>query len=176
MVNLGQLSVTCYLNALDKCYNQFKKKYETLTRNNLLDDINNNNSDEDTDDLDSFSLNMAGAFLFHSPYCKLVQKSFARLLWNDFLESRTNTVGNSLDKNENELARTLAECNSAGLEKFVALTREETYTNKELEKELVRLSEPLFKKKTAPSLLLAKEIGNMYTPSLYGCLASHLLR
>ncbi len=119
---------------------------------------------------------MASAFLFHSPYCKLVQKSFARLLWNDFLESKTNSAFNILDKNENELAKILNECNNADLDKFVVLTPEETYTNKDLEKELVRLSESLFKKKTAPSLFLSKEIGNMYTPSLYGCLASHLLR
>ena len=32
----------------------------------------------------SFNLNSADAFLFHSPYCKLVQKSLARLLWNDY--------------------------------------------------------------------------------------------
>ncbi len=47
--------------------------------------------------------------------------------------------------------------------------------DKNLEKELVRLSEKQFKSKTAPSLLFAKEIGNMYTPSLYSCLVSYLL-
>jgi len=30
-------------------------------------------------------LNSFDAFLFHSPYCKLVQKSLARLLLNDFV-------------------------------------------------------------------------------------------
>lgn len=37
------------------------------------------------DDSPRFSLDSAHAFLFHTPYCKLVQKSFARLLLNDFL-------------------------------------------------------------------------------------------
>lgn len=32
-----------------------------------------------------FSLNDFGYMVFHSPYCKLVQKSLARLLLNDFL-------------------------------------------------------------------------------------------
>ena len=32
-----------------------------------------------------FSLDSADAFIFHSPYCKLVQKSVARLYLNDFL-------------------------------------------------------------------------------------------
>ena len=55
------------------------------------------------------------------------------------------------------------------------MTNDETLTDKNLEKELVNISENLFKQKTAPSLLFAKEIGNMYTPSLYSCLISHLL-
>lgn len=32
-----------------------------------------------------FSLEDFGFLVFHSPYCKLVQKSFARLMLNDFL-------------------------------------------------------------------------------------------
>jgi len=32
-----------------------------------------------------FTLLSADAFLFHTPYCKLVQKSLARLMLNDFL-------------------------------------------------------------------------------------------
>ena len=32
-----------------------------------------------------FTLQSADAFLFHTPYCKLVQKSLARLMLNDFL-------------------------------------------------------------------------------------------
>lgn len=170
----GQLSVVCYLNALDKCYNQFKKKYKTLRKNNLLNDINNNNSDDDMSetfayDQDGFNLKTATGFLFHSPYCKLVQKSFARLLWLDYLEAEAN-MKKSLDKEEDELAEKIK-----GLGKYRNLTNEETFFNKELERELMKLSEPLFKKKTLASLFLAKEIGNMYTPSLYGCLASQLL-
>lgn len=56
------------------------------------------------------------------------------------------------------------------------LSKEASFVDKELEKELMRASEPLFKKKTAPTLLFAKEVGNMYTPSLYACLASYLIR
>merc|ERR1712127_114634 len=95
----GQLSVVCYLNALDICYNQYKRKFKALAQKNMLNDINNNNSDEDADpnDKDLFNLNKASGFLFHSPYCKLVQKSFARLLWNDFLEIETNSTPNNIN-------------------------------------------------------------------------------
>jgi 3-hydroxy-3-methylglutaryl CoA synthase len=32
-----------------------------------------------------FTVDSADAFLFHTPYCKLIQKSLARLVLNDFL-------------------------------------------------------------------------------------------
>ena len=41
-------------------------------------------------------------FAFHSPFCKLVQKGFARLMLSDFvshdfLESKTPSLWNNLD-------------------------------------------------------------------------------
>ena len=104
----GKLSVVCYLNALDKCYQLYKKKFELLNEPVNLDKNNNSNNQVLVDnsskkrlkpcqDSEKFNLNSADAFLFHSPYCKLVQKSFARLLWNDYLEaaiaSETETNG-----------------------------------------------------------------------------------
>merc|ERR1712212_502994 len=64
----GKLSVQCYLSALDTCYGLYKKKAAAKG----VPDINLANFD---------------AVLFHSPYCKLVQKSLARLALNDFLVS-----------------------------------------------------------------------------------------
>ena len=40
----------------------------------------------------------------------------------------------------------------------------------------MKCSSPEFEKKTVPTLLLGKEVGNMYTASLYGGLASLLAR
>ena len=34
-------------------------------------------------------LESVDAVVFHSPYCKLVRKSFARLVLNDFLREKT---------------------------------------------------------------------------------------
>lgn len=62
----GKLSIQCYLSALDKCYQGFINK--ALVKN----------SERVT--LESFD-----AVVFHSPYCKLVQKSLARLLLNDVI-------------------------------------------------------------------------------------------
>jgi len=35
-----------------------------------------------------FTLQSADVFLFHTPYCKLVQKSLARLMLNDYLSDK----------------------------------------------------------------------------------------
>jgi hydroxymethylglutaryl-CoA synthase len=82
----GKLSIQCYLSSLDKCYNLYKKKFSNEFK-----------------ELDSseFNITKADAFIFHSPYCKLVQKSFARLLWNDYLQDASyidENTRNSLNK------------------------------------------------------------------------------
>lgn len=58
----GKISIECYLNALDRCYQRHS--------------IKEGGSGVSLDDFDYFC--------FHAPYCKLVQKSFARLYVNDF--------------------------------------------------------------------------------------------
>ena len=73
----GQLSVQCYLRALDQCYARYKKKFAQVD--------NNNNTNNKQCSSKEFSLDGAQAFAFHSPYSKLVQKSFARLCWNDLM-------------------------------------------------------------------------------------------
>lgn len=43
-----------------------------------------------------FTLNDFGFMIFHSPYCKLVQKSVARLLLNDFLSDQNPETANGV--------------------------------------------------------------------------------
>jgi len=62
----GQLSIQCYLKALDMCYDNFTKKFQEKTGK-------------------AFSLKDAEYFLFHSPYNKLVRKAIGRLQFNEFL-------------------------------------------------------------------------------------------
>lgn len=54
------------------------------------------------------------------------------------------------------------------------LPRSETLLNKEVEKTFVAASKDLFKAKTAPSTLTSRNLGNMYSASVYGALASLL--
>lgn len=136
----GKLSIQCYLSALDNCYNLFCKKMRKV-------------------DPDFKGLLSLDGMLFHSPYCKLVQKSLGRVCFNDFLNSSPN-------QREHQFP---------GLSQFNNHTREDTYFDRDLEKAFLTYSQNLFNEKTKPSLHIAKNIGNMYTASLYGGLVSYLV-
>uniref|UniRef100_A0A8C9VFL4 Hydroxymethylglutaryl-CoA synthase n=1 Tax=Scleropages formosus TaxID=113540 RepID=A0A8C9VFL4_SCLFO len=49
---------------------------------------------------------------------------------------------------------------------------EETYFDRDVEKAFMKASAEMFQQKTKTSLLISNQNGNMYTPSVYGCLAS----
>lgn len=132
----GRLSIGCYLRAVDQCYTNFARKWHEA-----------NGTD--------FNVNSADYYCFHSPYCKLVLKSFARILYNDFLRNPTD-----------EFFTTVAQ--------YQSTIREETYFNRELEKDFMSLAKGLTKEKVEPTLTLGKELGNVYTASLYCSLLSLL--
>lgn len=137
----GKLSIECYLSALDNCYQKYCEK------------ANRVNSDK------AVSLANFDTILFHSPYCKLVQKSFARLAFIDFLNLPKDQISKSYPE----------------LEKFHDAKLENTYFDKDIEKAFVSSSKSDFARKTQPSLLIANQVGNMYTPSVYSGLVSLLV-
>lgn len=49
---------------------------------------------------------------------------------------------------------------------------EDTYFDRDVEKAFLKASTEMFEQKTKDSLLVSNQNGNMYTPSVYGCLAS----
>ncbi|XP_076234606.1 hydroxymethylglutaryl-CoA synthase [Calliopsis andreniformis] len=136
----GHLSIQCYLGALDNCYQTYQEKVKKKYKENV-------------------TLEYFDAMLFHSPYCKLVQKSFARLAFVDFL----NTPKDEVSKKYPDL------------EKYHNVKLENSYTDKDIEKAFMTLSKVAFSQKTQPSLFLANQVGNMYTPSVYSGLASLLI-
>ncbi|KAK8483804.1 hypothetical protein V6N13_021597 [Hibiscus sabdariffa] len=133
----GKLSQTCYLMALDSCYKSFCHKYERLEGK-------------------QFSLSDADYFIFHSPYNKLVQKSFARLLFNDFLRNASSVDAIAKEK----------------LGPFSTLTGDESFQSRELEKASQQASKRLYDTKVQPTTLVPKQVGNTYTASLYAAFAS----
>jgi hydroxymethylglutaryl-CoA synthase len=125
--------------ALDSCYKHLCNKFEKLEGK-------------------EFSINDADYIVFHSPYNKLVQKSFARLLYNDFLRNAS-----SIDE--------------AAKEKFTpfsSLSLDESYQSRDLEKVSQQIAKPFYDAKVQPTTLVPKEVGNMYTASLYAAFASLL--
>jgi hydroxymethylglutaryl-CoA synthase len=133
----AKLSIQCYLSALDTCYKLYKQKAAARGSGH----VNLGNFD---------------AVLFHSPYCKLVQKSLARLALNDFL---AGGEGSKLPE----------------LEKFQGTRLEESYFDRDVEKAFMAHSQAMFNQKTKPGLRIATNVGNMYTPSLYGGLVSFMV-
>ena len=85
-----------------------------------------------------------------------MQKSFARLSFNDF------------KANPDDFTDTLQSS-------FAQVELEDSYFNKDVEKAFMDASKVTFESKTEPSLLIAKNVGNMYTPSLYGGLVSFIV-
>lgn len=133
----AKLSIQCYLSALDTCYNLHKQKAAAKGSPPV-------------------TLATFDAVLFHSPYCKLVQKSLARLALNDFLAS---DKGGKLPE----------------LEKYRETKLEESYFDRDVEKAFMTHSQAMFEAKTKPGLKIATNVGNMYTPSLYGGLVSYMI-
>ena len=67
----GKLSVKCYFSALDRCYQQYREKVQKISQQ---------------DSPEKFSLKDIDFFAFHTPYSKIVPKSLARLMFQDFLQ------------------------------------------------------------------------------------------
>lgn len=138
----GKLSIQCYLNALDQCYQLYRKKYAKLNPGAV-----------------DVSLNHFDAMLFHTPFCKLVQKSLARIGLNDYYLTDPAERANKFPA--------LAEVKVDALES--------TYFDRDIEKAFMAEYLAAFEAKTKKSLLVVSETGNMYTPSLYSGLVSFLI-
>jgi len=133
----GKLSQTCYLMALDSCYKGYCQKYEKLQGK-------------------QFSMADAEYFVFHSPYNKLVQKSFARLVFDDVARDVSSVDESAKEK----------------LGQFTSLKGDESYQSRDLEKAAQQVAKPDYDKKVQPATLIPKQLGNMYTASIYAAFAS----
>ena len=73
----GKLSVRCYFHALDQCYKKYTDKGRTLHQKT------------------QFTLDDIDYAIFHTPFCRIVQKSLARLMFHDFLCSTESSNSES---------------------------------------------------------------------------------
>lgn len=143
-------TLRCYFNAVDRCCEQLT---QTLARasneshQSLYGRGDHGTTLEDKDqDRASISKNY-DYHIFHSPFYKIVEKSYARILRNEHVGNFRN---GKIDENNN------------------------MGWTKEVEREWVNKSKESFLSKVHPGLKFSQRIGNMYTPSIYGSLIAFL--
>jgi len=146
----GPVSVVTYIAALDAAYSRYREK---VAKANKRSQANGEKSDTPV-----FSIEDVDYALFHSPYGKQAVKGFARMTFNDFLTSPTSPKF----------------ANVPNPEGFLSASHAESLTDKNVEKTFIATSKPTFAKMVDPSMACSRRLGNMYTASLYGCLASLL--
>ena len=127
------MSQTCYLRAIDDCYARFVTRQESHYPSSAQ------------------GINTTDFFLFHSPYNKLVQKSFARVLFHDMRAGKVD--GSALG------------------EALLTAPLESTYEDKTLETRLKDLSLAYYSDKVALGCEISRQIGNTYTACVYMNLA-----
>jgi len=145
----GQFSLQCYTKAVDKCYSAYNAREQTLKSLQNGHANGNGAHTEESTPLDRFDY-----MAFHAPTCKLVSKSYARMLYNDFLN-------NPSDPAFAEVAPELRD-----------LEYQASLTDKNIEKTFMALTKKRFQARVQPSIQVATMCGNMYCGSVYGGLVS----
>ncbi|PVI04835.1 hydroxymethylglutaryl-CoA synthase [Periconia macrospinosa] len=145
----GHYSIRCYTEAVDACYKAYNAREETLKSQANGSNGTNGHSQEQETPLDRFDY-----MSFHVPTCKLVAKSYARLLYNDYLVNPTNPI----------FAEVPGELRD--------LDYATSITDKTVEKTFMALSKKRFAARVQPSLHVPTNTGNMYSASVYGSLCS----
>ncbi|KAL5118059.1 3-hydroxy-3-methylglutaryl coenzyme A synthase [Pleosporales sp. CAS-2024a] len=146
----GQFSIRCYLEAVDACYKAYNAREQTL-KSQKNGNGTNGHSDAHETPLDRFDY-----MAFHAPTCKLVAKSYARLLYNDYLVNPSNPL----------FAEVPAELRDMDYPTSI--------TDKTVEKTFMALAKKRFNTRVQPSINVPTMCGNMYCGSVYGSLASIL--
>ena len=153
----GHFSLRCYTEAVDACYKAYNKREATVksAASGVNGHANGNGVAPSADDgktpLDRFDY-----MSFHAPTCKLVSKSYARMLYNDFLANPTSPA----------FADVPAELRDMEYEKSLS--------DKVVEKTFMGLTKKRFTERVGPSITAPTLCGNMYTASVYSGLASIL--
>lgn len=145
----GHFSLSCYVKAFDHAYRAYSKKAIKKGLEYPKDaDVKKPLSD-DVVGQQFFDYNV-----FHVPTCKLVSKTYGRLLYNDYLAD--NSLYPDVDAS------------------FATADYDESLLSKPIEKAFVGLSKALYKEKVLPSITVPTNLGNTYTASVYGALSSLL--
>jgi hydroxymethylglutaryl-CoA synthase len=140
----GKLSQSCYIRAVDDCYSRHMAKVQRQRQRD--------GTVADSSDL--LTLSEAYDFsIFHSPYNKLVQQSFARLFVGD--ARRLVAAGQALPEHLSPLAP------------WADAEYEGTIMDRDLMKASTQVADAFYASMVAPSDKLSKNIGNTYTAAVF---------
>lgn len=143
----GQFSLRCYTEAVDACYKAYNAREQKL-KSQANGQVNGNGAhkeEETKTPIDRFDY-----MAFHAPTCKLVSKSYARLLYNDYLSDPENPAFK-------EVAPELKD-----------MDYQTSLTDKNVEKTFMALTKKRFTQRVQPAISVATMCGNMYCGSVYG--------
>ncbi|SPO02664.1 probable hydroxymethylglutaryl-CoA synthase [Cephalotrichum gorgonifer] len=143
----GHYSVNCYTTALDAAYRDYCKREAARA-------VNGTNGDSNGAASSGPSLDRFDYLTFHAPTCKLVQKSYARLLYHDYLADADNAAFADVPKELRDMPY------------------EKSLTDKAVEKTFMGLTKKRFQERVSPAAQVATMCGNMYCASVWGGLAS----
>lgn len=157
----GHFSIKCYTQAVDACYRAYNRREEVLLGQNSTSHIDRTengdaNGHVNGHSTDNIPLDRFDHVLFHAPTCKLVAKSYARMLYNDFLQNPSHP----------DFAAVPAELRE--------LNYDASLSDRNVEKAFMALTKKRFYDRVKPSIHVATMCGNMYTASVYGGLVSLL--
>jgi len=141
----GHYSVNCYFEALDAAYRDYNKKEAKRSQNGHANGV----SDGTKTALDRFDY-----MCFHAPTCKVVQKSYARLLYHDYLANPDSPA----------FAEVPGDIRDMDYKKSLS--------DKVVEKTFMTLTKKRFAERVTPAVQVATNCGNMYCGSVWSGLAS----
>lgn len=148
----GHFSIQCYTRALDICYQTYNKKLaKQLT---AVNGHTNGHHEEEAENKETTDIDRFAYIAFHAPTCKLVQKSYARLFYNDYLLNPSSPAFSTLDTS------------------ISTIPYEQSLTDKSLEKTFMALTKKRFDSRIYDGTLAGRLLGNMYTASVFASLAS----
>ncbi|KAI9850292.1 MAG: 3-hydroxy-3-methylglutaryl coenzyme A synthase [Thelocarpon superellum] len=146
----GPYSVKCYAEALDACYKAYNKRESVLAKGAPVNGHAESAAGATTP-LDRFDY-----MLFHAPTCKVVAKSYARLLYGDYVSDPSNPAFATVPTDLRDMEY------------------EKSLSDKTVEKTFVGLSKKRFEERVQAGIQVPTLCGNMYCASVYGSLVSLL--
>jgi hydroxymethylglutaryl-CoA synthase len=142
----GHYSVKCYTEAVDACYKAYNDREQTLK--SKLNGHTNGHTELEAP-VDRFDY-----MCFHAPTCKLVAKSYARLMYNDYQANPESPIFKEVPA------------------EVKGLSYEASISDKTVEKTFMTLAKKRFASRVQPSIEVPTMCGNMYCASVYASLVS----